>query len=564
MSKLTIVVVITLFFSCEIKHEAADLVIMNSTIYTTNEAFQVVDALAVKDGRILKVGKYTEIENFIDVETRQIDMEGKYVFPGFIEGHAHLMGIGSNLINVDLSLAESYREVIELLSDRAKVTPIGDWIIGRGWHQDKWKKENNEIRFDGFPTHYELSDAIPEHPVFLSHASGHAALVNAKAMELASIDSQTESPKGGEIFKDVSNQPTGIFNETATGLFDNVLPIDDRDMSIKKLELAMQTCFRNGITGFHDARSESDMINAIMEIAQNDELKLRLHLMLDGLDTALLNHYYKLGAQQGLFDNRLNIRSIKLYADGALGSRGAWLLEEYADAKDVHGHEVTPMNQIAKNVDVAVNNGFQVCTHAIGDRANREVLDIYKNVFRKYPDRVLDHRFRIEHAQHIHPEDIPRFSALGVLPAMQAIHMSSDRPWAIDRLGSKRIENGAYMWRSLIDNGSIIINGTDAPVEPVNPVASFYASVSRKTLQGLPENGFEPNQKMSREEALKSYTIWAAYGSFMEKEVGSIEEGKLADFTILDQDIMTIDEDEILKTQVVMTIIGGEIVYSNE
>ncbi|HCX24729.1 MAG TPA: amidohydrolase, partial [Cytophagales bacterium] len=269
------------------------------------------------------------------------------------------------------------------------------------------------------------------------------------------------------------------------------------------------------------------------------------------------------GPQIGLYDNHLNIRSIKLYADGALGSRGAWLLEEYSDAHGVHGHNVTPMEDIEEVVFDGLANGFQMCTHAIGDRANREVLDIYERAFSKYPEQAKDSRFRIEHAQHIHPEDIPRFAKLGVLPAMQAIHMSSDRSWAIDRLGKERIENGAYMWSELIDNGSKIVNGTDAPVEPVSALASFYASVSRKTLKGNPEGGYEPTQKMTREEALKSYTIWPAYGAFMEDVTGSIEEGKLADFTVLDTDIMTVADEEILKAKVKMTIIDGKIVFEN-
>jgi predicted amidohydrolase YtcJ len=283
--------------------------------------------------------------------------------------------------------------------------------------------------------------------------------------------------------------------------------------------------------------------------------------MLSGSDTTLLAERFGTGPQRGLYDGRLNISSVKLYADGALGSRGAWLLEEYSDAKGVHGHNVVPMDEIEEITMRATESGFQVCTHGIGDRANREILDIYEKAFKAFPDITKDHRFRIEHAQHMHPDDLPRFAELGVLPAMQAIHMSSDRPWAIDRLGKKRIEEGAYMWSDLIDNGSKIINGTDAPVEPINPLPSFYASVSRKTLQGKPEGGYEPAQKMTREEALLSYTLWAAYGAFMEDEVGSIEVGKRADFTILDKDIMTIHEEEILNTAVSMTIVDGEVVF---
>lgn len=564
MNRLSWLFVIVVTISCSKKDPSADLIIINTTIQTVDELFSQANAVAVKSGVILQVGTTERIMDFVGDSTKIIDLNGHFLFPGFIEGHAHLEGIGSNLIDVDLSDAKSYADVIDLVNTRAKDTPKGEWIVGRGWHQDKWVSFAKENQFDGFPTHNELSKAVPDHPVFLRHASGHAALVNERAMDAAGVNAKTESPAGGEIFKDVSGQPTGFFNETATGIFNEVLPKDDHILIKRKVELAMQSCFENGLTGFHDARAEPGFVDVLHEMGTQNELKLRMHLMLDGSDDVLLSKHYTQGPQQGLYENKLNIRSIKLYADGALGSRGAWLLEEYADANNVHGHEVTPMVEIGQKVEEAIRNGFQVCTHAIGDRANREVLDIYESKLNKYPEAAIDHRFRIEHAQHIHPDDIPRFNELGVIPAMQAIHMSSDRPWAIDRLGKSRIENGAYMWRSLIDNGSLIVNGTDAPVEPVDPMASFYASVSRKTLQGKPENGYEPAQKMTRREALKSYTIWAAYGAFMEDQVGSIELGKLADFTILDRDIMTIPEEEILATKVVMTIIGGEIVYSYE
>ncbi len=563
MRKLGFLWVFVLVWGC-VKQPSADLVILNATIYTVDDSLTIVNALAIKDQKILKVGAVDEIKALVSDNTQILDLTGKFIFPGFIEGHAHLIDIGDMTTQVDLSGAQTYDEVVDLVAARASITPTGEWIIGSGWHQDKWVNTLQEKKIGGFPTHHKLTEISPDHPVALWHASGHAALVNAKAMELLDISSTSKNPSGGEILKDISGQPTGIFNEAASLIVWDSMPKDNQDVIRTKLKAAIAECLKNGITGFHDARSEGRMIEVLESLAENGELKLRMHLMLDGLDSLLIKKYFEIGSQQGLYNDHLNIRSVKLYADGALGSRGAWLLEEYSDAHGVHGHNFTPLDQVNEIVAEAVEHGFQVCTHAIGDRANREVLDIYETALKEYPQKAKDHRFRIEHAQHIHPDDIPRFAELGVIPAMQAIHMSSDRPWAIDRLGKERIVSGAYMWKELIDNGSFIVNGTDAPVEPVNALASFYASVSRKTLKGTPEGGYEPKQKMSRVEALKSYTIWAAFGAFMEETTGSIEVGKWADLTILDNDIMTISEGEILKTKVVMTIVDGEVVYSQD
>jgi len=564
MRKLSVITLLMALIigGCQKPQTKADLVLLNSKVYTLNPDAGEAEAIAVKDGVILFVGSNNQVRDLVGDSTEVLDMSESYIYPGFIEGHAHIMGIGANIINVDLMQARSYEEVVRMVQERAAVTPAGEWIIGRGWHQDKWD-EVPELMFNGFPTHHPLSEAVPDHPVLLSHASGHASLANAAAMNLAGVNKSTPDPEGGEIFRDVSGQPTGIFNEMAEKLIVEKLPLKSAEYKSDLLERAIQECLSNGLTGFHQAGSDQADVALFEQFASENRLKLRLHVMLSGVDTALLKTYFASGPRSGLYDQHLNIRSVKLYADGALGSRGAWLLEEYSDARGVHGHNVTPMDQIEDVVMRAAASGFQVCTHAIGDRGNREVLNIYEKALERYPEIAQDHRFRIEHAQHIHPDDIPRFARLGVIPAMQAIHMSSDRPWAIDRLGRERIENGAYMWSELIDNGSVIVNGTDAPVEPVSPLASFYASVSRKTLKGTPEGGYEPAQKMTREEALKSYTLWPAYGAFMEQSVGSVKVGKLADFTILDRDIMTIPEDEILKTKVRMTIIGGEVVYAD-
>lgn len=549
-----------LLLSCS-EPDKADLIITNGNIYTGDLNDSKVESVVVKDGKILFAGNASEAKNF---EGRKIDLKGKTMTPGLIEGHAHIMGVGYNLLNVDLREAKSYDEVVEMVQERAKNTPKGQWILGRGWHQDKWDVQP-ESMMKGFPTHDLLSEKVPDHPVWLKHASGHAALGNAKAMEMAAIDGSSPQPDGGEIFKGLNNQPTGLFNETAQGLVSRIVPQNSLETDRQALQLALQECFKNGIVGFHTAGASGKEIELFKEFAEKDQLKMRLYVMLNGRDSALLEEYFLKGREENLFDDRLTVRAVKLYADGALGSRGAWLLEEYEDASGVHGHNVMPMDEIEAITEQAYRAGFQVCIHAIGDRANREVLDIYERTFKLYPESApKEPRFRIEHAQHFHPDDIPRFAEMGVIPAMQAIHMSSDRPWAIDRLGKDRIEWGAYMWQDLLQSGAKIVNGTDAPVEPIAQLPSFYASVSRRTLKGTPQGGYEPSQKMTRAQALRSFTLDAAYGAFLEKETGSIEVGKWADFTILDKDIMTIDEDEILNTTVEMTIIAGEVVYEKE
>jgi hypothetical protein len=555
-STLAVLILSIISMSCD-EGEKADMIITNTTIYTVDADFSKVNAVAIKNDKIMAVGSVADIEAYEGPETQVIDLTGKYVYPGFVEGHAHIMGVGQNLLNVDLMNTTSYEEIVEMVAERAKDVPPGEWILGRGWHQDKWVNQP-EGMFRGFPTHDLLSEAVPDNPVYLRHASGHAGLANAKAMEMAGIDADTDDPDGGEVFKGLDGRPTGIFNETAQGMIGKIVPVTTKERATQALELAIQSCLENGITAFHQAGSPSADVALFREFAEQDKLKIRLYVMLSGRDGELLNEYFESGPY---IDPQLTIRSVKLYSDGALGSRGAWLLEEYTDAPGKFGHNVTPMENIENVTMSAIKAGFQVCTHAIGDRGNREVLDIYEKAFNAYPEMAKDHRFRIEHAQHIDGEDIPRFAELGVIPSMQAIHMSSDRPWAIDRLGKERIEEGAYVWQTLLQQGSRIVNGTDAPVEPISPTACFYASVSRRTLKGTPDGGYEPDQRMTREQALRSYTLDAAYAAFNDEIKGSVEVGKLADFTVLDRDIMIIPEDEILDAKVEMTVIGGKVMF---
>ena len=547
-------IILTLFSSCR-SREFADLIIHGGNIYTVDSTNSKVESVALKNGLIYQTGDFNKIISLSDQNTEIIDLDGKTMIPGFIEGHAHIMGTGYNQKNIDLLNTSSYDEIIEIVKNKANEINEGEWIIGRGWHQDKWT-DSPEKLIKGFPTHDKLSEAVPNHPVYLRHASGHASLANSKAMEIFNINKKSSDPDGGEIFKDVSGNPTGVLNETAMGLISP--PENTFEDHLIALKMANDHAVENGITTFHDAGSGFKDIRAYKELAKNGKLDLRLIIMLNGNNDSLLNHYYDKGPEIGLYDNHLTIRSIKLYADGALGSRGAWLIEDYHDAEGEHGHIVTPVETLKRVTKEGFENGFQVCTHAIGDMANREVLNIYN----EHLERGNNKRFRIEHAQHIDLKDIPRFKELGVIAAIQGIHMSSDRPWAIDRLGKQRIVDSAYPWQKLYQSGALIINGTDAPVEPINPLPSFYASVSRKTLNKTPEGGYEPGEKMSRELALRTYTINGAYAAFEEDIKGSIEVGKLADLTILDKDIMTIQEDDILDAKVEMTIIGGKMVYS--
>ncbi|WP_419213366.1 amidohydrolase [Maribacter sp. X9] len=544
----------------------ATLLIYGGPIYTVDSTQTMVEAVATHGDTILFAGTLAEAEKYKSEQTRIIDLKGKTMTPGLIEGHGHFMGLGYNELNLDLMNTTSYQEIVNAVAEEVRKVKPGEWITGRGWHQSKWDSLPSDA-VNGFQTHYKLSEVSPDNPVYLSHASGHAGFANAKAMEMAGIELLSKDGinkfevEGGEVMRDELGRPTGIFNERAMSLIKQHIPESTPEKNQKAFELAVAACHKNGITSFHDAAIDRETIALYEEMKLADKMNVRMYAMLWGGNKELLEEWYEKGPMIDP-DHLVTIRSVKLNCDGALGSRGAWLLEEYTDRPGHFGHETLPMEFVKETALKGLQNGFQVCSHAIGDRANREILDRYEAAFKELPDLTNDHRFRIEHAQHLHPDDIPRFAELGVIPAMQAVHMSSDRPWAIDRLGEKRIKEGAYMWQALLKTGIPIINGTDVPVEPINPIASFYASVSRKTLKGTPEGGYEPEQKMTREQALRSYTLDAAYGAFEEDIKGSITMCKLADFTIYDQDIMKVDESKLLDTEIAMTIFDGKVVYT--
>lgn len=572
--KLSIFALILLISACSMPTEGvkpvASVLFKNGTIYTMNDEQPQVSVVAVQGDRIIYAG---DDENGIDTDeqTVVIDLQGKTLTPGFIEGHAHIMGIGYNELDLDLLEVENYDMLIKMVEQAVAEAEPGQWIVGRGWHQSKWEPQP-DILVKGFQTHERLSEISPENPVFLRHASGHAGFANAMAMEIAGVNQLSienlsnllTEGEGGEIIIDELGNPTGIFNERAMGLINKHIPENDRAKDKQALIMAQKACLRNGITGFHEAGAPRQTLELLQELKDEGQLDVRMYVMLTGFDEELLNEWYRRGPMIDSGTHWLDVRSVKLNCDGALGSRGAWLIKPYSDRPDHHGHETLPMSFVEETAKNGLKYGFQVCSHAIGDRANQEILDRYEVAFTENPDIANDHRFRIEHAQHLHPDDIPRFAEMGVIPAMQAIHMSSDRPWAIDRLGEKRIVEGAYVWQSLLKSGARIVNGTDAPVEPLNPIPSFYASVSRKTLKGTPEGGYEPAQKMTREQALRSYTLDAAYGAFQEENKGSIEVGKLADFTVFTKDIMAVPEEEILETEIAMTVVGGKVLFEKE
>ena len=548
--------------------EKADSIYFNGSIYTVDETNPQVEAVAVKDGMIMAVGSKADIMKLQGDETEMVDLNGQTMTPGFIESHAHMMGVGYNKLELDLMYVKTYDELVEKVAEAVEKAQPGDWITGRGWHQDKWI-EKPDVMVNGFQTHDKLSAVSPDNPVWLRHASGHAAFGNAKAMELAgvnnlSIESLQGEVEGGEIIKDDLGNPTGVFTERAASIVGRLVPEETEERADQALQMAIDECLRLGITTFHDAGSGQDFIDRLQRFKDQGKLKVRMYTMLTGRSPELLEEWYKKGPMIDP-DHFHTVRSIKLNCDGALGPRGAWLLEEYTDRPGHYGHETLPMATVTEVSEKALASGFQVCSHAIGDRANREILDRYEAAFDKFPDidRKAE-RFRIEHAQHLTEEDIARFGEMNIVAAMQAIHMSSDRPWAIDRLGEERIVEGAYVWQKLMAAGAVVCNGTDAPVEPLDPLPSFYASVTRKTLQGFPEGGFEADQAMTRAQALKSYTLDGAYAEFEEDFKGSIEVGKAADFTVFDKNIMTVPEQEILKAKATMTVVAGEIVFRGE
>lgn len=544
----------------------ATLVLRNGKVITVDAGMPEAQAIAIRGDRIVAVGTNQAIQAFVGPATQVIDLRGQLAIPGLVESHGHFMGLGQSKLTLDLMDVKDWDEIVGMVAAAAKQAKPGEWILGRGWHQEKWAG-TPKPNVEGFPFHDALSKVSPNNPVMLTHASGHATFVNAKAMEAANLTRTTVNPSGGEILKDATGRPIGLLRETASGIvgrayeqWRSAKTAAERDGDARRqVQLAVQASLEKGVTSFQDAGSSFSTIDLLKQVASEGGLDIRLWVMVrDSNDNlrAKLAQYRAVG----LNDHHLTIAAIKVVADGALGSRGAWLLEPYSDSPASVGLPTNSPESIAQTSQLALEHDLQLCVHAIGDRANREVLNVYERAFKSRPDQK-DLRWRIEHAQHISAADIPRFGRLGVIPVMQAIHATSDAPYVLARLGPRRAEEGAYVWQKLMQSGAIIANGTDVPVERIDPMANFHATITRKTLDG---SVFFGDQKMSRAEALKSYTWNGAFAAKEETLKGSLVVGKLADITVLSKDIMTVAEDEIPSTQAVYTIVGGKVAYRRQ
>ncbi len=529
----------------------ADLIVTATTIHTADPRTPRAHAFAVRDGRFVYVGSRDGVRAYRGARTKSLDLGDVTVLPGLIDAHLHFMHVGLALHEVDLMHAASYGEVVRRTAAFVATSPDA-WIIGDGWDQNLWPDK-------AFPTHGLLSAALPDRPVVLNRVDGHALLANAKAMALAGIGPTTADPSGGRVLRDEHGAPTGVFVDNAMALIRRAIPTPTHEQLVRASVASLAECHRWGLTAIGDPGVDQAQLDAYLELVRAGRYTLRNHAMLAGSDDALTARYLQRGPRPLAGDGRLAIRAIKLYADGALGSRGAALLAPYDDDPGNTGLLLTPQAKIQDVATRALRAGFQVCTHAIGDRGNRIVLDAYEAALGVMP--ANDHRFRIEHAQVLSPEDIPRFARLGVVPSMQTTHQISDMGWAGARLGPQRVL-GAYAWDSLLDTGVTIANGTDAPIEPVDTRRTFHAAIARQNEANLPPGGWYPSQRMTRAEALASMTVWAARANFMEHAAGSITVGKYADFAVLDRDWMRIPSDEVMATRFLATYSSGRQVYT--
>lgn len=529
-----------LVFSCN-SQKQADLIVHNAVVYTVDDKFSVAEAFAIKDGKILETGSSEDILKKYQGEI--LDAGGKAVYPGFIDGHSHFYGYGEGLQQADLVGTKSWEEILEKLQQFGRENPEG-WIIGRGWDQNDWAIKE-------FPDNIKLNELFPNRPVILTRIDGHAAIANKTALDLAGLK-PGQKISGGEA-ETISGKLTGILVDNAQGAVYAKIP-DQTEAQIKESLLdAQKNCFAAGLTTVTDCGISHHLIPVITELQENKQLKMRIYGMLHD-DKGNYDFLFKNGA---IKTDRLNVRSFKVYMDGALGSRGACLLEPYSDKPGYSGFLLSDKKHFAEVAQKIADAGFQMNTHAIGDSANREILNVYAKVLKG----KNDFRWRIEHAQVVNQADFKLFAENNIIPSVQSTHATSDMYWAAERLGAERVK-GAYAFKQLLDQNGWLVLGTDFPVENINPMYTFYAAVVRKDMKGYPADGYQMENAMSREEALRGMTIWAAKGQFEENEKGSLEAGKFADFVILDQDIMKVDSKNLFKAQVLKTYLNGENVYS--
>ena len=544
-----------LFFVASLSAQSSnsDLVLLNAHVVTLNDKQSSAQAIAISGERIVWVGGTDEAKKLYRT-TRVMDLHGATVLPGIIDAHTHLINLGETLVRLNLKDIPTEKEIIERVKQRAASAAPGEWILGWGWDEGKWASN--------YPTNQALSAAVPHNPVFLVGLHTFAAWANQRALELAEVNKDTKDPENGKVLRDEkTGEPTGILLNRAQDLVAKHIPPMTLPQAKHAIQLAALECVRYGLTSIHEAKVTPLIVQAFHELVREGRMPLRVYAMLDGADKNLVDEWLKRGPEIDPH-HQLTIRSFKLFADGALGSRGAALLEPYSDAPQTKGVMTTPESDVYGLARRALQAGFQVCTHAIGDAANRGVLNAYEQAEKEVPD-AHDLRLRIEHAQVLSPQDIPRFAKLGVLASMQPTHCTSDMPWAEKRVGPQRI-SGAYAWRSVKDSGAHLPLSSDFPGETLNPFYGIYAAITRQDPQGNPSGGWHPEQKLTLEEALRGYTAEAAYAEFQESNKGSIEKGKLADLTVISKDITKIPPPEILSIRVLKTFVGGKIVYDGD
>ena len=559
-----IVTSIFMFLACQESVESADLVLRNGRIITMDNRWPQVSALAVKGDRISAIGSDRDMLRYTGMETQVIDLKGMLTIPGFIEGHGHFYSLGASLMELELRNADNWDAIIALVAAEVKNKKPGTWIVGRGWHQNEWTTKP-QPSVGGLPIHHKLSAVSPQNPVFLSHTSGHGVFVNQAAMLASGVSEKSVNPPGGEIVRDENGEPIGMLRENAAQPVRDALKAYQTKRTIQEVKAAMlqqvklaaQNAIENGITSFQDMGSTWKELDHLKVMAAEGSLPIRLYM---AVQEPAVEMEEKLADYRlvGYGNNFLTIRCIgEKVLDGALGTHGGWLLESYTDLPRSFGLNVTPVPEIRHSAELAIKHDYQLAIQGIGDRAARELFNIYEEQFTIHPEKK-DLRWRIEHAQVTHPDDLLRYAALGVIPGIQGIFACSDGPWVVDRLGVERTKERGYLFRSMAESGALIMNGTDPPVEEISPIASFHCSITRELSDG---SIFQAEQRLTREQALQSYTINNAFASFEEDLKGSITPGKLADITVLSKDIMTVPEDEILDTEIVYTILGGEVVY---
>ena len=537
---------------CATNEPAADLIVTGGRIYTMNPSQPQVQALAVRGDKIVFAGTREGALARKGDNTRMLDLDGGIAIPGLIDAHAHLPNLGRLLQEVNLNGTTTTAEIRDLVTARISEARPGEWIQGRGWDQNDWQVKS-------FPTWRDLR-VTEANPVCLRRVDGHAVWMNRVALDMSGVTRDTPDPDGGRIVRDEGGEPTGVLVDRAKDLVTQIIPLPSMEELLRRIRLALAECRRFGLTGVHDGGTTEADLAVYRTLLERDELTLRVYTMLDSDSTRFVREQMAVGAWS---DPRhfVNVRAIKIYADGALGSRGAALIEPYSDEPSHRGLILNPRSDMEDWVERALESGFQMCAHAIGDGGNRLILDIYQAALDERP--VRDHRFRIEHAQVVTLADIPRFAELGVVASIQPTHATSDMYWAEDRIGPERIK-GAYAWRKLMDAGAMIACGSDFPVEGVNPLWGIYAAVTRQDHKGWPEGSWYPDERMTVYEAVAGFTRGAAYASFEEDIKGTLEPGKLADVTVLDKDLFEIPAAEILATRVRLTMVGGRVVYTSE